>query len=123
MFERFDESARRALFLARAVATEHGCLSIDESHLAAGVLDVMDNTAWKAFGGTTSADEIDKKLLGVVPSPAPKLDVAHIPFADGCRRALERAEELADRHHHQLISRTHLLAGVVEANGSNASRV
>src|SRR5437867_1569379 len=101
MFERFDESARRALFFARFAATRAGSLSIDEAHLADGALEVISADAWTAFGATESVGDLRKKL--VQPAEPATPDIAHIPFGPGTKRTLQTAADLADRHRHQRV--------------------
>jgi len=48
MFERFTESARRALFFAREEATKLGSTSIDVSHLALGLIRRNEGLAFSS---------------------------------------------------------------------------
>ena len=80
MFERYTESARRALFFSRYEASELGRRSIETEHLLLGLL--------RAGKGVTS----------------------RIPFSDETNRILDHTAEEADRLRHSSIGTEHLFA-------------
>jgi hypothetical protein len=124
MFERFDESARRALFFARYEATQQGSMSIEDGHLAAGILRELPRDEWRALGATQALEEIRNRLDRIPPDGRTGSVLAHIPFSAGTKRALQVAMDIADRHSHSAISSGHLLAAVIEADeGSATSRL
>jgi ATP-dependent Clp protease ATP-binding subunit ClpC len=115
MFERYTESARRALFYSRYEASEFGSLSIEPEHLFLGLL----------HGG-----DILKPLLAVPPDTlraeieagmAKREKIAtsvEIPFTEAAKRALEFAAKEADALGHSYIGTEHLLLGLLREEAS-----
>jgi ATP-dependent Clp protease ATP-binding subunit ClpA len=122
MFERFTETARRALFFARYETTAHGGASIEVEHLLLGLqrADRRLLPAVLADGGLSAAllrDTITGRL-GAQPRVAVSVE---IPFSQAAIAALEGAKREADSLGHQSIDAGHLLLGILSADGSSAT--
>jgi ATP-dependent Clp protease ATP-binding subunit ClpA len=122
MFERYTESARRALFFSRYQALQQGSLEIDVEHLLLGLLREPEG----ALGGVLaragiSADDL-RQDLGAELRIAERPDASvEIPFAAATKRVLQFAAEEADQLGHRHIGSKHLLLGILREDQSAAA--
>jgi len=110
MFERFDESARRALFFARYEVAQLGGLTIEPEHLVLGIIRESISTIAR-FADTAAVESIRKRLaqpLGEKVSTS-----VEIPFSRACKAALEQAAIEAEAAGNMTIGCEHLLLGVM----------
>jgi ATP-dependent Clp protease ATP-binding subunit ClpC len=122
MFERYTESARRALFFSRSEESELNRRSIETEHLLLGVL--------RAGKGVTSRLLTDAKISYEPVRATLRADAAEkiptsveIPFSEETKRILEHALEEADRRRHSYIGTEHLLLGLLHEDQSIAGRI
>jgi ATP-dependent Clp protease ATP-binding subunit ClpC len=122
MFERYTESARRALFFSRYEASELSRRSIETEHLLLGLL--------RAGKGVTSRLFIDAKISyepvrGRLETGAGEKIPAsvEIPFSEETKRILNLAVEEADRLRHSYIGTEHLLLGLLHEGQSVAGGI
>jgi ATP-dependent Clp protease ATP-binding subunit ClpC len=124
MFERFTESARRALFFARYEASELGSAVIGTEHLLLGLtrqptaivgsLLARSGKPLKAMREEIAAEcQVREKIATSV----------EIPFSAEAKQALIRAEDEANRLRHNYIGLEHLLLGLMRVEESIAARV
>lgn len=114
MFERYTESARRALFFARYECSELGAPGIDTEHLLLGVI--------RAAGGLTSdllaragvrPNAIRETILRKSAGRARIPTSVELPFSEAAKRTLQAAAEEANRLKHEYIGTEHLLLGLL----------
>jgi hypothetical protein len=119
MFERYTESARRSLFLAREEATERGASLIETEHLLLGVLRADDGSLEKLLPPGTSAET----LAGQLPARIGASGSRDCPLSHETKRVLtyaaEDAEAMAVRH----IGCEHLLLGLTREDSFLATRL
>jgi ATP-dependent Clp protease ATP-binding subunit ClpC len=122
MFERYTESARRALFFSRYEASELSRRSIETEHLLLGVL--------RAGKGVTSRLLTDAKISYEPVRATLQTDAGEkipasveIPFSEETKRILDHAVEEADRLRHSYIGTEHLLLGLLHEDQSIAGGI
>ena len=124
MFERYTESARRALFFARYQASQFGSLSIGTSHLLLGLLqDDKGLIAATLSTAGVSADDLRGAVVERLTSGPTVSTSVELPFEDDVKRALVCAAEEADRLMHNSIDKAHLFLGLLRDEDSVAGSV
>jgi ATP-dependent Clp protease ATP-binding subunit ClpC len=124
MFERYTESARRALFFSRYEASETGSPTIETEHLLLGLLRSRKGIVSRLLEGAAAsveaiAADIRKRIILREKFPT----TVEIPFSKDTQRVLVLAEEEADRLGHGYIGTEHLLLGLLRAERSVAGSV
>jgi ATP-dependent Clp protease ATP-binding subunit ClpC len=122
MFERYTESARRALFFARYEVSQKGGLSIEPEHLLLGLTRpgsplVTRILALSRISSNDLRTEIEQRFESRERIPTS----AEIPFSIETKRVLQFAAEEADRLGHRYIGTEHLFLGVLREDTSNAA--
>ena len=124
MFERFNESARRALFFARYEASELGSVSIGAGHILLGLTREPKGIVASLFalsGKTlnTLRDEVkaECKFREKVSTSI------EIPFSTEVKQALTFTEDEANRLQHRYIGPEHMLLGVLRAGEGVGERI
>jgi ATP-dependent Clp protease ATP-binding subunit ClpC len=114
MFERYTESARRALFFARYETSQSGSTSIEPEHILLGLTREsagIVRTILRDAGVTT--DEIRADLERAIRSQ-PKLPTSvEIPFSEAVKHVLQFAAQEADAFTHSYIGSEHLLLALL----------
>jgi ATP-dependent Clp protease ATP-binding subunit ClpC len=124
MFERYTESARRALFYARYEASRLGSLCIDTEHMLLGVIrDAKESTADILMRADCSRDSLRKEIEGRSVFREKVARSVEIPFSTEMQRALQHAVEEADSLGHGYIGTEHLLLGLMREDTSVARSV
>lgn len=122
MFERYTESARRALFFSRYEASRFGSLYIGTEHLLLGLIRESDGVLGRILtAAKVSLPSVRAELEGFV-QPKERLSPSvEIPFDNHTKRALAAAAEEADRLRHDYIGAEHLFLGLLDVDGSIAA--
>jgi ATP-dependent Clp protease ATP-binding subunit ClpC len=120
MFERYTESARRALFFARYEASQLGSLAIEAEHLLLGL--VREGAVIKALL-PVSPDQLRRDVEARVPFQEKISTSVEIPFNAEAKRVLQFAAEEAEALGHAHIGTEHLLLGLLRAEHSGAASV
>ena len=128
MFERYTESARRALFYARYEASECGVPvggpAIETEHLLLGLLRDNKGIIKALFAqANVRYDEVRAEIPAREPVKEKIATSVELPFSPDMKRALQRAAEEADRLLHSHIGPEHLLLGLLRVEGSVAASV
>jgi enamine deaminase RidA (YjgF/YER057c/UK114 family) len=133
MFDRFTQSARRALFMAREEAARFVRTSIETEHLLLGVIRETENVPEKGITGLIfarsqlSLDLIRKEVEGRIRKGVPASDevpfLGDIPFTAELKRVLQFAATEADRLQHDYIGTEHLVLGILREEKSAAASV
>src|SRR6266851_8299357 len=108
MFERFTETARRAIFFARYEASVFGSLEIETHHLLLGALRED-----KVLSGKLRVEVIRHELERRFPRGPSVSTSVDLPLSRDAQRALAFAAEEAERLHHTVIDTPHLFLGLL----------
>src|SRR5215211_1596595 len=122
MFERYDESATRALFFARMSIAELGGRVIASEHIVRGVLRADADAILRFAKAGTTADTVREQFEreDVAGERLPTSD--EVPFSPDAKAALERASVEADDLENAVISPEHLVLGVMVKTSGPAAR-
>ena len=112
MFERYTESARRALFFARYETSRLGSMSIGTEHLLLGLTRQPAGAVAQILTPAIS-DNIRRGIEGQSTFHEKIPSSVELPFTQECRRALNLAAEEADRLLHPYIAPEHLLLALL----------
>ena len=124
MFEKFTEKAKRILFLARYEASQQGSKVIGAEHLLLGLLKEGEETTRELFTrGNVSMELLQAELERRGPTREKLSTSVEIPFSDESKRALQFAEEEAERLMHPHIGTEHILLGLLRLEDSVAGRL
>lgn len=121
MFERYTESARRALFFARYQASQLGSLCIDTEHMLLGVIrESKGMAAAILMRADCSLETLRKETEGRSVFREKVATSVEIPFSTETKRVLAHAAQEADRFRHSYIGSEHLLLGLIREEESVA---
>src|SRR3954465_5149425 len=124
MFERYTESARRALFFARYEVSEVGAVSIEAEHLLLGLLRETKGLVARILAEShVTAAEVRADIERHSPFHEKVSTSVEIPFAASMRRALNFAAEEADQLKQGYIGPEHLLLGLLRDKDSPARSI
>jgi ATP-dependent Clp protease ATP-binding subunit ClpC len=122
MFERYSESARRALFFARYEVSQLGATEIDTEHLLLGLIrEPHVRIARLLASWDLTAEGIRQDLEARVAARARIPTSVEIPFSAAVRRILQYAAQEADQVDQHDIRPVHLLAALLREEGSVAA--
>jgi ATP-dependent Clp protease ATP-binding subunit ClpC len=124
MFERYNESARRALFFARVESSQLGALAIAPEHLLLGISrepgPIVEHLLLTL---PATIDSIRAAIASRIrPNDAVGTSV-EIPFSGPAKHALQFGTEEADGLQHDYIGPEHLLLGLIREGESVAAAV
>lgn len=122
MFERYSESARRALFFARYAVTQFGGDTIEPEHVVLGVLKGTPQAVarfTRSSGGVEALQQfLERTFSGGERAP----DRAEIPFSQDTIRVLEQTVVEADALNNHWIRPEHILVSVMVKTDGGATR-
>jgi hypothetical protein len=116
MFERFTETAKRAIFFSRYEAAQNGSPHIETAHLLLGILH--DGAGFFSSGGS-SAEAIGDDCRKSLP-PSSKVLTGDLPLANACKRVAAYAFEEAERLQSRWIGPQHLVLGLIRENDTTS---
>ena len=124
MFERFTESARRALFFARYEVSQLGATSIEPEHVLLGLTRETKGIIARILElSQVSPDDIRRAIQSRSPFRQ-KVDTSvEVPFSAETKRVLQFTAEEADRLGHSYIGTEHLLLALLREQHSVAASV
>jgi len=123
VFERYTESARRAVFFARYEASNYGSPYIETEHLLLGLLREHRGLA-KWFPGDTNVEpqiraEIEKRI-----TRGNRFSTSvEVPVSSECKQVLNLAMDASERLGHNQVEPEHLLIGILRVEESLAAQV
>jgi ATP-dependent Clp protease ATP-binding subunit ClpC len=125
MFERFTESARRALFFARYEASEFGSLSIETEHMLLGLVREEHGIVHRILQrADVAAQSLRDEIKTRVSSGGEKIATSiEIPFSSEVKRLLMNTAEEADAMQHAYIGKEHLLLALIREESSVAGTI
>jgi len=123
MFDRYSESARRAIFFARFEASRFASAEsrIEVEHLLLGLLRVR-HTPLRTLLNLDQRDRLRTHLEAAMPTMPSIPTSIDLPLSPGAEQALRAAEEEADRVSERDITPQHLLAGILRQESTTAAR-
>ena len=122
MFERYTESARRALFFSRYEASELSRRSIETEHLLLGVLRAGKGVTSRLLTDARISYEPVRATLQTGAGERSPASV-EIPFSEETKRILDHTVDEADRLRHSYIGTEHLLLGLLHEDQSIAGGI
>ena len=122
MFERFTESARRAVFFARYEASQYGSSYIDTEHLLLGLWR-EDLTVRRLLKDTELDSEVRREIEKTLVSGQPIPFSNEVPLSADAKRALILAAEEADRFGQRQINTEQMLLGLLRIDGSVGAQI
>jgi ATP-dependent Clp protease ATP-binding subunit ClpC len=124
MFERYTESARRALFFARYECSQLGGGAIETEHLLLGLLRGPKGLLERILASShISAESLRRQIEGRSVSGEKIPTSVEIPFGAEMKHVLRFAAEEADRLLHNYIGPEHLMLGLLREERSPAGAV
>jgi len=124
MFERYTESARRALYFARYEVSQFGATQIGSEHLLLGLIRETEGLV----GGLLAEAKVSREALRAdierISAVGEKIATSvEVPFGAETQAVLRAAAEEADRLSHAYIGTEHLLLGLLRVEDSKAASV
>jgi ATP-dependent Clp protease ATP-binding subunit ClpC len=123
MFERYTETARRAIFFARYEASQYGSARIETEHLLLGILREDKRLARSAFTEPNAGETIRKEIEAQVTRGARTSTSVEMPLSEASQRILLYAAHSAESLGHQHVETVHLLLGILREKGCLAFRI
>jgi ATP-dependent Clp protease ATP-binding subunit ClpC len=128
MFQRFNETARRAIDLAARKARELHQPEVGPEHLLASLAEGQEfgGSSFHSLLNTFALDEQQvKEAVGALPDGGAATQRGDPAFSDQAKRVLEFAVEEADKLGHKRIGTSHFLLGLIrdELEGDAASSI
>ena len=121
MFERYNEQARKAVFLARHEAGKFGSRELEIEHLLLGILHHDAGLASRLSLSTADINAIEARVHKDSEPKKALPTSADIPVSFSARRAFQYAAEEADRLQQTNIGPEHLLLGISREESSPAA--
>jgi ATP-dependent Clp protease ATP-binding subunit ClpC len=123
MFERYTESARQAIFVARYEASQSGSGYIETEHLLLGILRTDGRLAMRLLKAPEKIDSIREQIENQVTRHEKISGSVDLPLSHECKRALAYGAEEAERLHHKHIATAHLFLGLLREKECAASKI
>ena len=125
MFERFTETARKAIFCARHEATQSGSAFVEAEHLLLGILRPDIPLTIRLLGSSAKIELIRDQIGRQAPvrTPAPTPPSVDVPLSHECKRALAYGAEEAEKLRSPRIELEHLLLGLSRETSCFAAKI
>ncbi|MCD4652818.1 hypothetical protein K8T06_02665 [bacterium] len=115
VLDRFTDTAKRLITLARARAEERQHGSLSNEHLLEVVLEAPDCIAYQLIMGQLPCVEFINRELHLRLSKVKNTGQGGINFDDSCKKTFERVFLLSDKLEHTGISTGSLILGMLQA--------
>ncbi len=124
MFEKYIESARRALFFARYEVSQLGATSIETEHVLLGLIRESTGPVARVLAlSQVSLGDIRREIEGRSVFQQRLSTSVEVPFSAETQRVLGYAAEEADRLLHSYIGTEHLLLALLREEASVAGSI
>jgi ATP-dependent Clp protease ATP-binding subunit ClpA len=124
MFERYTESARRALFFARYETSMTGSLSIESEHMLLGLLRDPGPIARRLLAGAQiSSEQLRQEVESRIAFREKVATSVEIPFSEQTRHILTYTALEADHLGHSHIGPEHMLLALLRVPESIAGAI
>jgi ATP-dependent Clp protease ATP-binding subunit ClpA len=124
MFERYTESARRALFFARYETSMTGSLSIESEHMLLGLLRDPGPIGRRLLAATgVSSEQLRQEVESRIAHREKVATSVEIPFSEQTRHILNYTALEADILGHSHIGTEHMLLALLRVPESTAGAI
>lgn len=120
MFERYNEKARRVIFVARYEACSLGSPFIEAEHLLLGILREDKELTERVLDTRASFESVRYRIEAASGKRKPLPENADVPLSSGVMQVLTVAAEEAERRGSQQVGTEHLFLGLLRAENSMA---
>lgn len=112
MFEKYTETARKAVFMARFEASRSGGQYIETEHLLLGILLMDAGLALRLLRSPEKVEAIREQIEKRHPLRESRSTSVDMPLSHESKRALDHANQEAERRRQKHIGSEHLLLGI-----------
>jgi uncharacterized protein (TIGR02246 family) len=123
MFERFTETTRRVVFVARYEASEYGSQHIDTEHLLLGLMNEDFPLMTAMIGSKISVDAIRQEIEKHIQRRERFSVGIEVPLSAESRRVLKFAAEEADRLAQRHVGTEHMLLALLREKNARAAAI
>jgi ATP-dependent Clp protease ATP-binding subunit ClpC len=123
VFERYTQSARRVIFLAREDAMHYGSPYIESEHLLLGILRENEGLATRIGGETGSVNSFRKEIETKTTIGQSVTGSREVPLSADSKRILILAAAEADDLGQRQIGLAHFLLGILQVEKCLAARI
>jgi ATP-dependent Clp protease ATP-binding subunit ClpC len=123
MFEKYTETARKAVFVARYQASEFGSPYIEPAHLLLGILHADAALVQRLLKSPGKIESMREQIEKQSPRREKTLTSVDLPLSHECKRALAFAAEEAERYNHKHIAVEHLILGLLREEKSLPAKI
>jgi hypothetical protein len=123
MFERYNEKARRVIFIARYEASQYGSPYIETEHLLLGLLREDQSLARTLLGQGDIAAEFRAEIEQHIAQRERISTSVEVPLTADCGKILILAAKEADRLGQRHVGTEHILLGMLGVEDSLAARL
>jgi ATP-dependent Clp protease ATP-binding subunit ClpC len=123
MFEKYTETARKVVFVARYEASRFGSENIETEHLLLGILRTDGPLALRLLKGPEKIESIREQVEKQFPRREMVSTSVDLPLSLECKRVLDYGAEEAERLNQKHIAPEHLLLGLLREKQCVASKI
>src|SRR5512143_113474 len=124
MFEKYNETARRALFFARYESSKLGSKVIESEHILLGILREGEDVIKEIFGRfNVKPDDIRREIEGDRVFVERVSSTQELPLSEESKKILAYASHEAESMMHPYVGTEHLLIGILRVDPCVASRL
>lgn len=123
MFERYTETARRSVFVARYEASQFGSGYIETEHLLLGILRTDGPLALRLLKAPEKIDAVREQIEKQAVRGEKPPTTVDMPLSQECKRALAYAGQESEQLHQKHIGAEHLLLGIVRQETCLAAKI
>jgi len=124
MFEKYSQSARRALFFSRFEASKLGSRVIESEHILLGILREGEDTVNELFRRfEVKPDELRREIEGERVFVERISSTAELPLSEESKKILAYTSHEAESMFHSAVGSEHLLIGILRVEGCLAMRI
>src|SRR5512143_103844 len=124
MFEKYNETARRALFFARYESSKLGSKVIESEHILLGILREGEDVIKEIFGRfNVKPDDIRREIEGDRVFVERVSSTQELPLSEESKKILAYASHEAESMMHPYVGTEHLLIGILRVDPCVAGRI
>src|SRR6266404_4067100 len=124
MFEKYNATARRALFFARYEASKLGSKVIESEHLLLGILREGEDIIKEIFARfNVKPEDVRREIEGDRIFVERISSTAELPLSEESKKILAYASHEAESMMHPYVGTEHLLIGLLRVDGCVAGRL
>jgi len=121
MFERFSQTARRAIFFARQEADQRGSQAIESEHLLLGAVSADAETLREKLGLVLDPVALSAAIEAAAAQRGKPSPSVYPQFSDECKRALELARDESEALRSESIGVEHIALGILREDSCLAA--